>query len=230
MTVHDRRDRVEKGERALARQSSDRFGQRRGGERTGRDNHIVPVLRRQAGDLSAVESYMRMTEKGGFDSLRKSVAVDSEGASGRHLVGISRLKDDRAEGAHLAMQDPDRVGRGVVGSEGIRANELGEMGSVVGSRRLEGPHLMQNHRDAGICRLPCRFRAGQASANDVDRTHGRACHKAARRRQWFSSGLSGKGRGLEGGPWADAPVSRRVSAFQDLAIRPKPGSQQIGAR
>ena len=29
---------------------------------------------------------------------------------------------------------------------------------------------------------------------------------------------------------ADAPVSRRVSAFQDLAIRPKPGSQPNVAR
>src|SRR5580704_9045178 len=45
------------------------------------------------------------------------------------------------------------------------------------------------------------------------------------RRQRFLSELSGKGHGLEGWPWADAPVSRRVSAFQDLAIRPKPGSQ-----
>ena len=172
MAVHDRRDRVEKGERAFARQSSDRLGQRRGGQRPGRDNHIVPVLRRQAGDLAAVERYKRMTEKGGFDSLRKSVAIDRERASGRHLVRIGALKDDRAEGAHLAMQDPDRVGRGVVGSEGVRANELGEVGSVVRSRGSDRPHLMQNHRNPGICRLPRGFRAGQASANDVDRTHG----------------------------------------------------------
>ena len=46
----------------------------------------------------------------------------------------------------------------------------------------------------------------------------------------FCRGLSEKGRGFEGRPWADAPVSRRVSAFQDLAIRPKPGSQRNGAR
>jgi hypothetical protein len=46
----------------------------------------------------------------------------------------------------------------------------------------------------------------------------------------FCRGLSEKGRGLVGRPWADAPVSWRVSACQDFAIRPKPGSQQSGAR
>jgi hypothetical protein len=171
MAVDDRRDRIEKGERAFPRQSSDRFGQRRGSERPGRDNHIVPVLRRQAGDLATVEGYMRMTEKRGFDSLRKSVAIDGERASGRHLMRIGTLKDDRAESAHLAMQDPDRVGRSVIGSEGIRADELGEVRSLVRSRGSGRPHFMQNHRNPGICRLPRGFGAGQASANDVDRTH-----------------------------------------------------------
>ena len=71
---------------------------------------------------------------GGFDSLRKAVAVDSKRAPGRDLVGIGAFKDDRAQRAHLAMQDPDRVGRGVVGSEGIRAHELGQMGSAVRGR------------------------------------------------------------------------------------------------
>jgi hypothetical protein len=57
-----------------------------------------------------------------------------------------------------------------------------------------------------------------------------ACHKAARRRQSILSELSETGGGFEGRPWADAPISRRVSAFQVLAIRPKPGSQQNDAR
>ena len=206
MAVHDRRDRVEKGERAFAGQPADRLGQRRGGERPGRDNHIVPVLRRQAGDLAAVERYKRMTEKRGFDGLREAVAIDGERASGRHLMRISALKDDRAEGAHLAMQDPDRVGRGVVGSEGIRANQLGQMGSAVRGRRSNRPHFMQNHRNPGIRRLPCGFRAGQSSANDVDRTHGRACHKASRHRQRILSGVFRAGiAASKARPGADAP-------------------------
>src|SRR6202042_2815830 len=101
-------------------------GKRRGSQRPRRDNDVVPVLRRQAGDLAAVESDKRMTEKRGFDGLREAVAIDGEGASGRNLVRIGASKDDRAESAHLAMQDPDRVGRGIVGSEGIREKELGE--------------------------------------------------------------------------------------------------------
>ena len=214
MAVHDRRDRVEKGERAFARQSADRLGQRGGGERPGRDNDIVPVLGRKAGDLAAIETYKRMTEKGGLDGLRETVAVDRERASRRHLMRIGALKDDRAESAHLAMQDPDRIGRGVVGSEGVRANELGEVGSLVRSRGSGRPHFMQNHRNAGIRRLPRGFRAGKASANNVDRMHGRACHKAARRRQRLLWGVSDKPEALRPPGRADAPVSRRVSAFR----------------
>ena len=69
----------------------------------------------------------------GFDSLREAVAVDGERASGRHLMGVGALKDDRTERAHLAMQDPDRIGRGVVRSEGIRADQLGR-GGTCGAR------------------------------------------------------------------------------------------------
>ena len=114
------------------------------------------------------------------------------------------------------MQNPDRVGRGVVGSEGIRADQLGQMGSVVRSRRSDRPHFMQNHRDPGIRRLPRGFRTGQSSADDVDRTHGRACHKALRHRQRVLSRLSVKGRGLEPALGADAPLKRRVSALSEF--------------
>ena len=78
VAMHDRRDRVEEGERALAGQPADRLGQRFGGERPGGDDDIVPVLGRQAGDLVALDGYERMAEDGRFDAVREAVAVDRE--------------------------------------------------------------------------------------------------------------------------------------------------------
>ena len=121
MTVHDRRDGVEKGERAFARQSSDRLGQRHRGERAGRDDDIVPVLRRQAGDLAAVERYKGMTEKRATRRLarsrrgrrraRRRPAPDAR----RRLEGRSsrgRASRDAGSRPHWSC---------VVGSEGVRA-------------------------------------------------------------------------------------------------------------
>ncbi len=158
MAVDDRRDRVEKGERAFAGQLADRLGQRRGGERPRRDDHIVPVLRRQAGDLGAVERYERMTEKRGFDGLREAVAIDGERASGRHLVRIGALKDDRAERAHLAMQDPDRVGR---------------------RRRRIGRNSSKPARRDGQCGAQPSFGVGRISCRITGTPEFAACHAAS---------------------------------------------------
>jgi hypothetical protein len=68
MAVHDRRDRVEEGERALAGQGGDRLRQRRRSERSGRDDRIVPVLGRQAGDLAALDADQRMADNCRFDA------------------------------------------------------------------------------------------------------------------------------------------------------------------
>ena len=45
--MHDRRDGVEEGQRVLAGDPADGVGQRGRGERAGRDDHVVPVRRRQ---------------------------------------------------------------------------------------------------------------------------------------------------------------------------------------
>ena len=46
-------DGVEEGQRALAGDTADRFGERARGQRTRRDNDIVPVGRGKSGDFAA---------------------------------------------------------------------------------------------------------------------------------------------------------------------------------
>ena len=73
------------------------------------------------------------------------------------------------------MQQADRIGLGVVGAEGIGADELGEAVGLVRIGAAHRAHLVQDDRHAGLGRLPGGFRAGEAAADDVDglRVHGR---------------------------------------------------------
>ena len=83
--MDDRRDGIEEGERVLAGEGADRLGERRRGEGAGRDDDAVPV-RRQAGDLAALDGDQRVRCERLADRGRKSVAVDRQRAAGRHLV------------------------------------------------------------------------------------------------------------------------------------------------
>ena len=58
--MHDRRDGIEERQRVLAGELADRVGQRRRGEGAGRDDDVVPVRGRQAGDLLARDFDQRM--------------------------------------------------------------------------------------------------------------------------------------------------------------------------
>ena len=98
----------------------------------------------------------------------KAVAVDGERAAGRHLVAIAGPHDQRAGKPHLGMQQPDRIGLGVVGAEGVRADQLGKAVALVRLGAANGAHLVQHDRHARLGRLPRRFRAGEAAADDVD--------------------------------------------------------------
>jgi len=151
-----------------------------GSQRAGRDDHIVPFGGRQAGDLGALERNERVGEDRGLDGLGEAVAVDGESAAGRHLMGVGRLDYERTERAHLAMQNADRIGRGVVGAEGVGADEFGETGGAVSGRHTGGAHLVQHDRDAGLRGLPRGLRAGQSSADHVNGTHARLVTKLGR--------------------------------------------------
>ena len=50
----------------------------------------VPVLRRQAGDLAALDRDQRMGLERGRDGRGEAIAVDGQRAAGRHLVARRR--------------------------------------------------------------------------------------------------------------------------------------------
>ena len=73
----------------------------------------------------------------------------------------------RAEPTHLGVQQPDCIVGGVIGAEGVRADQLGKALRAVRVGHPVRPHLVQHHGNAGIGDLPGGFRAGEARANDV---------------------------------------------------------------
>ena len=107
------------------------------------------------------------------DRGRKSVAIHRQGAAGGHLVGVGRPHDQRAQPAHFGMQQPDSVVGGIVGAEGVGADQFGQAIGAMGLGHPDRAHLVQDHGNAGIGDLPGRFRAGEAGADDMDGFSGR---------------------------------------------------------
>src|SRR5262249_12096861 len=70
--------------------------------------------------------------------------------------------------AHFRMQQPDRVGRAVVGTERVGADELGEPVGLVRRRHARGAHLVQHRRHAAGGELPRGLAAGETGADDMD--------------------------------------------------------------
>ena len=67
----------------------DGLGEGRGGEGAGRDDDLVPLGRRQPGDLAALDRDERVRRQRRRDGGREAVAVDRERPAGRHLVGVA---------------------------------------------------------------------------------------------------------------------------------------------
>ena len=78
----------------------------------------------------------------------EAVAVDGQGAAGRHLVGVGAGHDDRVQRPHLGVQQADGVVLPVVGAEGVGADQLGQAVGVVGVGldARHAAHLVQDRR------------------------------------------------------------------------------------
>ena len=157
--MDDRRDGVEEGQRIGAGRVGDRLGERRRGERAGGDDRLVPVRRRQAGDFLARDGDQRMRLEPRGHRCGKAVAVDGERAAGRHLVGVAARHDQRAGKPHLGMQQADGVGLGVVGAEGVGADEFGQAVGLVRIGAAHRAHLVQDDGHAGLARSARRLRS-----------------------------------------------------------------------
>jgi hypothetical protein len=112
LEMDDRRDRVEKGERLRACRSANACGKAGGSERT-RGYDREPLVREGIDPLAHERDVGMRCQRCG-DPCGKSVAIDRECRSRRHLVDIALPQDQRAERAHLGMEQPDGVAGRVI--------------------------------------------------------------------------------------------------------------------
>jgi hypothetical protein len=70
------------------------------------------------------------------------------------------------------MQQAHGIVHGIVGAEGIRADELRQPVGLMGLGPAPGPHLMQHHGDPGLGQLPGRLAAGEPAAHHMHRFPG----------------------------------------------------------
>ena len=168
--VNDGGDGVEEAQGLLARRLQDRVGQGGGGQGAGSDDDIVPLLRRQAGDLFAHDRDQGVGGQFGGHRLGEGVAVHGQGAAGGYLIDVAAGHDDRIQRPHLGVQQADRIELPVVRAEGVGADQLGQAVGVVGVGLDAGhaAHLVQDDGHAGLGDLPGGLGAGQAAADDVD--------------------------------------------------------------
>ena len=103
----------------------------------------------------------------GGDVGGKGVAVNGKGTAGRQAMRLGCGEDQAMSGAHFPMQKADGVLLIIVRAEGIRTDHLGEIAGAVGEGFHLGPHLVQDHGDAHLRRLPGGLGPGHAAADDV---------------------------------------------------------------
>ncbi len=172
--MDDGRDGVEEGQRILAGERAERGSERGRGEGAGGDDDAFPLRRRQPGDFLAPELDQRLRPQRCLDRGGEAVPVDRERAAGGHAMRVGGAQHQRGAAPHLRVQQSDGVVLGIVGAEGVGADQLGERRRDMRLGAAHRPHLVQHHADAGARQLPGGLAAGKAAADDVD--GGRAAH------------------------------------------------------
>ena len=131
----------------------------RRGQRAGGDDDAVPVRRRQAGDLAALERDRADAPRtAASTAAREAVAVDRERAAGRHLVGVGAAHD-RASPAR-ASRDAARRRRW-------------------SRRRRSGTSSSRRARRAGSVRCAAVARSGRISCRTTGTPASAACQAAS---------------------------------------------------
>ncbi len=84
--------------------------------------------------------------------------------------GVGCGEEEGVGAAHLLLEEP---GGGVfgLGLEGVGADELGEVGGLVGLGGADGAHLVEGDFAAESGGLQGGFGAGEAAADDFDLLH-----------------------------------------------------------
>ena len=103
----------------------------------------------------------------GLDEARELDAVDGQRVARGHGARVGALQQRRAGAAHLLLEEP-RGGVFALGFEGVRADELAEVGGLVRRGGADGAHLVEIDFEAEAREGEGRFGSGQASADDAN--------------------------------------------------------------
>ena len=149
-----------------SRMASARAG---GGERTGRDDHIVPLVGRKARDLLAHDGDERMRRRAlgdgcprsrrGRQRARRRPAPDG-GRPSRMMSEPARRISSCSRPTALVAASSER--------KELEQTSSARPSVLCASVPRIGAHLVEDDRHAGLRRLPGRFAAGEAAADDVD--------------------------------------------------------------
>jgi hypothetical protein len=102
-------------------------------------------------------------------AARNLIAVDRERRSGGNFCGIGFAHDDRAEAAHLAVEQADGVAVAVIAAKAVRTHHFGERVALMRRGHVAAPaHFGQAHAVARFGKLPCRLRPREAAADDMN--------------------------------------------------------------
>src|SRR6185436_20256480 len=91
VAMDDRRDGIEEGEPGIAGEVLDCLCEGRGGQRSGCDDDVVPLLGRQAFDLTPHDVDERVALQRIRDRIRKSVTIYRKRAARRDPVAVAHV-------------------------------------------------------------------------------------------------------------------------------------------
>ena len=99
-------------------------------------------------------------------SANRSRSTASAAPAGTRVV-VCGPHDDRAQAAHLVLEDADRVIE-LVAAKGIAADQFREAIRLVNRGRTYRAHLVEHDWHAKRSRLPGGLAAGQTAADDAN--------------------------------------------------------------
>ena len=197
--IDDWRDGIKESEIVFASVGANGFRKLHRRQRPGRHDDTVPVFGRDIVDSFAYDGHVRVRFERRGDVFGKPFAINREGAACGDLM-LAALGDDQPVRApHLLMQDADRIRGVIIGPERVRADELGQLVSLVGFSAAHAAHFVYDDGNAHIGGLPGSFGAGHSAADDVDRfdAHERRCAPVCLRGQGSGSDRLSRRRSLD---------------------------------
>jgi hypothetical protein len=125
----------------------------------------------------ALDVDQRVFGKRGADGCREGLAVDRERAPGRDLVGVGGAQDQGAQAPHFLVQETNGTVLFVVGTQRVRAYELGERIRLVRRCLPYRAHFMQSDCNTASGELPGGLTTCKSAADDVHWLEIRAAHE-----------------------------------------------------